>query len=77
MPIWSDFPYTDFHSQNIDFILKLAQKLNSQIDAGFGDVVNQWIEKHYNELFFNATYNPETETITFSKTEKQPIIHHE
>lgn len=69
MSIWYDFPYTNFHDQNMDFLLKLALELQKSIDNGFADIVNQWIDENYNTLFFNASYNPETETITFSRNE--------
>lgn len=69
MGIWFDFPYTNFHDQNMDFLLKLAVELKKAIDSGFADIVNQWINENYNTLFFNASYDPETETITFARNE--------
>lgn len=66
MGVWNDFPYTDFHNQNIDWLLNLAVGLKKQLDNGFADAINQWITDNYNTLFFNAMYNPETETITFA-----------
>lgn len=69
MSIWHDFPYTNFHDQNMDFLLKLAVELKKAIDNGFADIVNQWIDENYNTLFFNASYDPETETITFARNE--------
>lgn len=69
MGIWFDFPYTNFHDQNMDFLLKLAVELKKAIDSGFADIVNQWIDNNYNTLFFNASYDPETETITFARNE--------
>lgn len=69
MGIWYDFPYTNFHDQNMDFLLKLAVELKKAIDNGFADIVNQWIDENYNTLFFNASYDSETETITFARNE--------
>ena len=69
MGIWTDFPYTNFHSQNMDFLLKLAARLNDELDNGLTNIINAWIAKNYNTLFFNATYNAETETISFSRNE--------
>lgn len=69
MSIWYDFPYTNFHDQNMDFLLKLAVELKHAIDTGFANEINEWIDENYNTLFFNATYNPDTETITFSRNE--------
>lgn len=69
MSIWYDFPYTNFHDQNMDFLLKLAVELKKAIDNGFADIVNQWIDENYNTLFFNASYDPKTETITFARNE--------
>ena len=69
MSIWYDFPYTDFHAQNMDWVLELLLKLKTIVDSGFGTIVNDWIDENYNTLFFNASYNPETETITFARSE--------
>lgn len=70
MAIWNDFPYTDFHAQNMDWILGLLLQLKALIDNGFGSIVNEWIDENYNTLFFNASYNKDTETITFARSEK-------
>ena len=69
MGIWTDFPYTNFHSQNMDFLLRLAAKLNDELDNGLTNLINAWIAANYNTLFFNASYNAETETIIFSRDE--------
>lgn len=47
-------------------INQLSDAFNNQLV----DDIGKWIEENYNELFFNATYDPETETITFAKGEQ-------
>lgn len=69
MGIWNDFPYTNFHAQNMDFLLNLASKLNAALADGLTDIITAWVNANYNSLFFNASYNPETETITFARNE--------
>lgn len=44
-------------------INQLSDAFNNQLV----DDIGKWIEENYNELFFYATYDPETETIIFAK----------
>lgn len=67
MGVFEQFPYTNMQNANLDWILRLADKLEKAIDDDFSSYIATWIGEHYNELFFNAVYNPDTETITFAK----------
>lgn len=67
MGVWNDFPYTNFHAQNLDFLLNLASRLDKALADGLTTIINSWIDKNYNTLFFNASYDPSTETITFAR----------
>lgn len=58
--------YLETLNQVVDAINKLSDAFNNQLV----DDIGKWIEENYNELFFNATYDPETETITFAKGEQ-------
>lgn len=67
MGVWNDFPYTDFHAQNLDFLLNLASRLDAALADGLTTIINAWVDANYNTLFFNASYEPDTETITFAR----------
>lgn len=69
MGVFESFPYTNQQNLNLDWVLALLRELEKAIDNGFDEVVRTWIEEHYNELFFNASYDPETETVIFAKRE--------
>lgn len=67
MGVFEQFPYTNMQNANLDWILHIVQKMDKALQDEFSSYIQSWIDDHYNELFFNASYNPETETITFSK----------
>lgn len=67
MGVFEQFPYTNMQNTNLDWILQIVQKMDKAIQDEFSSYIQAWIDEHYNELFFNASYNPDTETITFAK----------
>ena len=67
MGIWNDFPYTDFHAQNLDFLLNLASRLDAALNDGLTTIINAWVDANYNTLYHNARYEPGTETITIER----------
>lgn len=58
--------YLETLNKVVEAINKLSDAFNNQLVEDIG----KWIEENYNELFFNATYDPVTETITFAKGAK-------
>lgn len=67
MGVFEQFPYTNMQNANLDWILQIVQKMDKALQDEFASYIQAWIDEHYNELFFNASYNPDTETITFAK----------
>lgn len=67
MGVFEQFPYTNMQNANLDWILQVVKKLDTAIQDEFAGYIQAWINEHYNELFFNASYNAETETIAFAK----------
>lgn len=67
MGVFEQFPYTNMQNANLDWILRLADSMQKALDDDFSSYIAAWVDEHYNELFFNAVYNPVTETITFAK----------
>ena len=67
MGVFEQFPYTNMQNANMDWILRIIQRLEKEMDSNFNSYISEWIDEHYDELFFNASYNPDTETIIFAK----------
>lgn len=67
MGVFEQFPYTNMQNANMDWVLQIVRKLDSALQDNFQQYIAAWIDEHYNELFFNASYDAETETITFAK----------
>lgn len=67
MGVFEQFPYTNMQNVNLDWILRVVEKLDTALQDEFAGYIQAWIDEHYNELFFNASYNADTETIVFAK----------
>ena len=67
MGVFEQFPYSNMQNANLDWILQIIQKMDKALQDEFSSYIQAWIDEHYNELFFNASYSPDTETITFAK----------
>lgn len=70
MGVFEQFPYTNMQNANLDWVLQVVKKLDTALQDEFAGYIQAWIDEHYNELFFNASYNAETETIVFAKVVK-------
>ena len=68
MGIFEQFPYTNMQNANLDWVLRIADELRKALDDDFSGYLAAWVEEHYNELFFNASYTADTETIVLAKT---------
>lgn len=67
MGVFEQFPYSNMQNANMDWVLSIIKKIENDINSDFSQYIEQWVEQNYNRLFFNAAYNPDTETITFAK----------
>lgn len=67
MGVFEQFPYSNMQNANLDWILHIVEKMDNALKDNFTQYIQAWIDEHYNELFFNASYNSGNETITFAK----------
>lgn len=67
MGIFEQFPYTNMQNANLDWVLNEIRKIENAINNDFSSYIEEWVDENYNRLFFNASYNGETETIAFAK----------
>ena len=70
MGVFENLPYTNYQDLNIGWVLSVLKKMETAMDTQFQDAINKWIDENYNSLFFDATYDPVTETIIFAKGDK-------
>lgn len=65
MGLFEQFPYTNFHELNLDWLLKnqktVLQELQN-IDTHIAQIVNDYLQN----VEFKALYIPETETIVLN-----------
>lgn len=63
----SQFAEALSYEEQIRLIAKIICELTTGFESNVDSAVKEWIEKNYNDLFFNASYNNETESIIFAK----------
>lgn len=69
MGIFEHFPYANYQDFNLDWVLTVLKKMEQAIGDNFSEYVSAWIEANYDKLFFQASYDADTETITISRGE--------
>ena len=64
MPVFENFPYTNFHDLNLDWILNKVKELDEKVNGDFVAVIESYIEEHLSQFLLEASYDAATETIT-------------
>ena len=62
----NQYPYTDFHELNLDWVINEIQTLQTKVDNIMSDKVVEEIEKYFNTLMPKVVYNESTTTIALS-----------
>lgn len=70
MPVFENFPYTNFHDLNLDWILNEVKALDNKVNNDLYTEINNYITEHLSEFVIGATYDPVTETIVFKAVEE-------
>lgn len=66
-----DFPYSNFHQLNLDWLLTEMKRTTDWIDNTASEDIQNIINQKFNELMLDATYIAETETLVLSLKEKE------
>lgn len=69
MGAFEQFPYTNFHELNLDWIIEKIKEFKNEID-NIDDNITSIVQEYLSEVEFNALYIPATETIVLSFEEK-------
>lgn len=59
MGVFEQFPYTNFHDLNLDWIVSKIKEFESTMDA----IVAEKAEEYFNNIFIDAVYDADTQTI--------------
>lgn len=65
MPMWNQFPYTNFHEQNDDWMLRTIKELQTEISMITGEKLLETVKQVVMDMGVSAVYDASTETISF------------
>lgn len=66
-----NFPYSNFHQLNLDWILSQMRRMTDWIENTASEDIQNLINQKFNELMLDAAYDEDTETITLALKTKE------
>lgn len=69
-----NFPYSNFHQLNLDWILAELKRTTDWIDNTASEDIQNIIDQKFNDLMLDATYVAETETLVLALKEKETEV---
>ena len=67
----NQYPYTDFHELNLDWVINEVQSLKTTVDTIMSDQITSMIDKYFNQIMPDVIYTESTRTITL---QFEPIV---
>lgn len=74
MPVFENFPYTNFHELNLDYVASQIQKLSAdvaKVESMFTDTlvdtINEYIAEHLSTFILTASYDEATHSIIINE----------
>lgn len=64
MAVLENFPYTNFHEMNLDWIIAKVKELDSEFNETLEENIIQYIDDHMSQFLLTAMYDAGTKTIT-------------
>lgn len=64
MPVFENFPYTNFHDLNLDWIISKVKELDEEVGEQLETTIMNYINDHMSQFLLAASYDAGTETIT-------------
>lgn len=56
-------PFCNYDETNLDWILETLKTILDRTENDFQGVLEEYMQKYFNNLFADITYEPDTETI--------------
>ena len=53
----NQYPYTDFHELNLDWVINEVQTLQTKVDEIMSDAVLKAIDRYFNSIMPNVVYD--------------------
>lgn len=76
MAVFENYPYTNLHNLNLDFIIKEVQKSSAKvdelavfIDQNISELVAQYIQQNIDRYYINAVYDEDTRSLLINLEE--------
>ena len=63
MGFFNEYPYTNLHEVNLDYIMSKVSELNNRVDNIIEQKIDEYVKDMFNEIMIDSTYNEEKETI--------------
>jgi hypothetical protein len=60
----NNYPYTDFHGLNLDWIIKKVKEVDEKVNDAFYDTIREYIS----QMTLDSVYDEATETLTLVLT---------
>ena len=57
MPVFENFPYTNFHDLNLDWILSQVKALDQKVNTDLEQTIVDYINEHLAEIVLAASYD--------------------
>ena len=64
MPVFENFPYTNFHDLNLDWIINKVKALDYKVNEELETEIMNYVNDHLSQFLIAAMYDAGTETIT-------------
>ena len=62
MGVFNNFPYTNIHELNLDWLIKKVKELDSKVNDDLETIIREYV----NTMYLNVTYNEEEKKIILS-----------
>lgn len=69
MGVFEQFPYTNFHELNLDWIIAELKKLDKKVNEDLQEIIQASADAYISNLVLNALYDPDNERITIEVQE--------
>lgn len=67
MGFFNEYPYTNLHEVNLDYVIKKIQEFENITNNILDNKIDSYIDEMFNKIMIDAIYVKDTETIVLKK----------